>query len=63
MFLLRHLSEYISLEVVYFLRSKSLVVALAEDDDAASHLEEHGTLEHLVEILSANHLTMLQQEC
>ena len=62
MFLLRHLSEYISLEVVYFLRSKSIVVALAEDDDAASHLEEHGTLEHFVEGLSANHLTMLEHE-
>ena len=63
MFLLRHLSEYISLEVVYFLRSQSIVVALAEDDDAASHLEEHGTLEHLVEILTTNYLSVLQQEC
>ena len=37
-------------------------MASREHDDAASHLEEHGTLESLVEILSAHHLPMLAQQ-
>ena len=38
------------------------MTASREHDDAAGHLEEHGTLESLVEILPAHHLPVLAQQ-
>ena len=56
------LSQHVALKVVDFLVCQRVVLAAAEHDDATCHLEEHCALEHFVEGLAANHLTMLQHE-
>ena len=56
------LSENVDVEVLDFFGGEHCVVATALDNDAAGHLEEHGALKSLVEVFSADHLSVVGQQ-